>query len=487
MAVAVVLAGLQIVAAGAGFVGPLRSLLSDYIATPSSATVPWVGLGVAMVGVSQRCRLWALSIAAALDLVFAVSRLARGDHLTFGNGPLIVLTGLALIVGWRRWARSERGTASRGVAFGLLLVIATKVGDTWLRITAIVRPVVLDEYALLADHALAQPSWLLGRLVHAGGPILSAAFHWVYIELPVAAMVVAIYQLRNVSTGGWPRHFLIPTFLVLGLIGPLIYVFFPLVGPDFAFGSAGRGFEVGDFWPQAVPRINLSPRVIAFDEATPRNCMPSMHTAWALAVFLHSRSGPRWLRMSGALWLVCTVAATLGFGYHYGVDLLAGGVLCLTVESALREPVRDRMRWRIGLSGFGAAFLAALLVCCRYFAEEMARYSVPFGVLIIGTMVTFSAAFHSTYFAPPAAPAEEDGLPADGRCASAAIALDSYPAGYPDRVTDVMIPGQPAPLPRRAGRLLSLRPGSLDDRGRSPTHSNECRRPAHMASARIPR
>lgn len=412
--IAVVLVGLQITATGAGFTGPLRSLLSDYVATPTSATVPWVGLGVAMVGLSQRQRVWALSVAAVLDLVFAAARLARGGALTFGNGPLIVLTGLAVIVCWRRWARGEHTTALRGVAFGLLLVIATKVGDSWLRITAILRPVVLDEYALLADHALAQPSWLLGRILHAGGPILSAAFHWVYIELPVAAMVVAIYQLRHVSTRGWPRHFLIPTFLVLGLIGPLIYVFFPLVGPDFAFGSAGRGFELGDFWPHAVPRINLSPRAIAFDGSTPRNCMPSMHTAWALAVFLHSRGGPRWLRAGGALWLVCTVAATLGFGYHYGVDLLAGGVLCLTVESALREPVRDRIWWRIGMTGFGAAFLAALLVCCRYFAEDMARHAVPFGVLIIGTMAVFSTAFYATYFARPPEPADGRSLPVPG-------------------------------------------------------------------------
>lgn len=412
--IAAVVIGLQITASGAGFVGPLRSLAGDYFGTPTSATVPWVGLGVAMVGLSARYRVWSLSVAAALDVVFAAVRVARGGALTLGNGPLIVLTGLAVLVVWRRWARAEQSTALRGVAFGLLLIIATKVGDSWLRITAILRPVVMDEYALLADHALAQPSWLLGRLLHLGGPVFNAALHWVYIELPVAAMVVAIYQLRNVSIGGWPRHFLIPTFLVLGLIGPLIYVFFPLVGPDFAFGSAGRGFEVGDFWPHAVPRINLSPRAIAFDGSTPRNCMPSMHTAWALAVFLHSRGGPRWLRMGGALWLVCTVAATLGFGYHYGVDLLAGGVLCLTVESALREPVRNRIGWRIGMTAFGAAFLAALLVCCRYFAEEMARFAVPFGLLIIATLVAFSVAFYATYFGRPARPAKDRSLPVPG-------------------------------------------------------------------------
>jgi hypothetical protein len=138
----------------------------------------------------------------------------------------------------------------------------------------------------------------------------------VYIELPVAAMVVAVYQLRSVRTVGWPRHFLVPTFLLLGLIGPVIYLLFPVVGPDIAFGSAGRGFQVGDYWPHALPPTDLSPRAVAFDDVTPRNCMPSMHTAWALAVFIHSRGGPHWLRSGGTFWLMCTIAATLGFGYH---------------------------------------------------------------------------------------------------------------------------------------------------------------------------
>lgn len=404
--IVLLLVGLQIIASNAGFRGPLHSLISDYVATPKSATVPWVGLGVAMVGLSNRCRIFALAVAAALDVVFAAGRLLRGGVFAFGNGPLIVLTGLALVVAWQRWARVERTTDFRGVAFGLLLIVATKVGDTWLRITAIVRPTVLDEYALLADHALAQPSWLLGRLVDAGGPILNAALHWVYIELPFAAMVVAIYQLRSVSTGGWPRHFLVPTFLLLSLIGPVIYLFFPVVGPDFAFGSAGRGFQVGDYWPHALPPIDLSPRPVAFDDSTPRNCMPSMHTAWALAIFLHSRGGPRWLRWGGTLWLVCTIAATLGFGYHYGVDLVAGGVLCLTAESALREPVRGQIWSRLVLVAFGSGFLAALLVCCRYLAEAMARYPLLFGQLIIGTMTVFSTTFYASFFARPTAPVE---------------------------------------------------------------------------------
>ena len=398
--IASLLAVLELTATRAGFQGPVHSLLSDYVATPKSATVSWVGLGVAMVGVANRCRVIALSIAAGLDVVFAAERLLRGGVLAFGNGPVIVLTGLTVLVLWR-WTGQQRTNALRAIVFGILLILATKVGDAWLRITALARPQVLDEYALLVDHSLAQPSWLMGRLVDAAGPVFSGVLHWVYIELPAAALVVAVYQLRNVTTSGWPRHFLMRSFLVLGLVGPVIYILFPIVGPVYAFSAAGDGFQVGDYWSHALPPVDVSPKAIAFDDLTARNCMPSMHTAWALAVFLHSRSGPRWVRWGGAFWLAGTLSATLGFGYHYGVDLIAGAVLCMTVETTLREPARGGNWSRVWLVATGSTFLAALLLACRYFAEPIAAFPLLFGPLLVGALVVFSGAFYATFFARP--------------------------------------------------------------------------------------
>jgi hypothetical protein len=171
-AILLLLVGLQVTAGLAGFQGPLHSLVSDYVATPKSATVSWAALGVALVGLSNRRRILAVSVAVALDIAFAAERVLRGGVLTLGNGPTIVLTGLA-VMAWRLWKGTERATALRAISYGYLLIIATKAGDTWLRITAAVRPMVLDEYALMADHALAQPSWLMGRLVEAGGPVVS--------------------------------------------------------------------------------------------------------------------------------------------------------------------------------------------------------------------------------------------------------------------------------------------------------------------------
>ena len=64
-----------------------------------------------------------------------------------------------------------------------------------------------------------------------------------------------------------------------------------------------------------LPPIDRNPLPLPFDAAIPRNCMPSMHTAWALSVFLHTRRdsdgepAPAWLRWGGAFWLLATLTA----------------------------------------------------------------------------------------------------------------------------------------------------------------------------------
>jgi len=214
----------------------------------------------------------------------------------------------------------------------------------------------------------------------------------------MAAMVVALYQLRNVNRSGWPQHYLVRTFLVLGMVGPIIYMLFPVVGPVYAFGASGHGVQLGTSWPHALPPVDLSPAPLPFDSWTPRNCMPSLHTAWALGVFIHSRGGPRWLRWCGTFWLVGTLTATLGFGFHYGVDLVAGALLCLTVESALRDPERGWGWWRIQLVGGGATLLAVMMLAFRYLAEPMARWPLLFGPLILGALAVYVVAFYTTFF-----------------------------------------------------------------------------------------
>jgi hypothetical protein len=146
-----------------------------------------------------------------------------------------------------------------------------------------------------------------------------------------------------------------------------------------------------------------------FDGITPRNCMPSLHTAWAVAIFIHSRKGPRVLRFAGAFWLVATLAATLGFGYHYGADLIAGVVFTLTIEGALRAYDRGWDRSGVRLVAHGATVFGALLLSYRFLPLELARHPWFSGPLLVLAMASVVYAYLRTTadWEPSTAPARQ--------------------------------------------------------------------------------
>lgn len=379
------LVALEFAARHYGLPGPLTNQAREVIFAPSSGPLLYAGLALLMVVLTWRQRLIAAGAAIGVDLVFLLVRWLAGAQLSFGNGALWVVLGCAVLAVTRR-SGQERALLLKGVGLALLLVAGHKTGDTWLLITSKTRPQVLDQYVATADHALGNPSWLVGRLVEASGPAGSHGLHLVYGQLPLAAALVGLYQLRHVAAERrFPAHHLVRTFLVIGLLGPAVYMIFPVVGPVFAYGSDGGHWATADLWPHTMPPIGV-PHAIPFDEVTPRNCMPSLHTAWATTLFIHSRKGSRAMRFAGAFWLVATLTATLGFGYHYGSDLVAGVVFALTVEAAMRAFARGWDRSGVRFVVYGATVFTALLVAYRWLPRQMADLPWLFGPLLIVAM-----------------------------------------------------------------------------------------------------
>ncbi|MGD6756810.1 phosphatase PAP2 family protein [Streptomyces sp. BH105] len=373
---------LEFVARRYGQPGPITVEAREVIFAPRSGPLLYAGLALTMVVLTWRQRLIAACTAIAVDIVFLLVRLIVGADPSFGNGALWVIVGIA-VLGLVRHTGRERSVLLKGSGLGLLLVFGHKTGDTWLLITSKTRPTVLDQYVATADHALANPSWLVGRLVEATSPISSGFLHLVYGQLPLAAALVGLYQLRHVAAERrFPAHHLVRTFLAIGLLGPAIYMIFPVVGPLYAFGPDGGHWAVANIWPDTFPAIGV-PRSFPFDEITPRNCMPSLHTAWAISLFLHTREGSRAMRWAGTFWLVGTLTATLGFGYHYGVDLLAGTVFALSIEAAMRAFARGWDRHATLMVSYGTAVLTMLLVSYRYLPTHMAAHPWAFGPLLI--------------------------------------------------------------------------------------------------------
>ncbi|MFT4126657.1 MAG: phosphatase PAP2 family protein [Gordonia sp. (in: high G+C Gram-positive bacteria)] len=391
---------MQVIALRVGVKGPLVRITDDVSGVPGSAETYLAALVIALVGLTPRYRFAAVVSAVALQAVFSVGRWLRSEPFALGDGALYALLGLTIATAVvLRGAEQRR--AAKSIAIGLLLAFATKLADTWLAISATARPRVLDEFVVTVDEALGQPSWQVGRALEVLGPIPTAVLHAVYIALPIGAIVVALWQLRAVSRGAlrWPRHHIIRTFLAIGILGPFVYLLFPVVGPVFAYGPQGGGWAVVNAWPHTLPVMPAQPGWLEFDAETARNCMPSLHTAWSLTIFLHSRRGPRWLRYGGAFWFGATLLATLGFGYHYGADLISGAVLALTIEAALRDPGRGWDRARVGLVAVGVAMFAGLLFAYRHLAGEIAAHpdiSVP---LLLGVLVGLSGWFVLQFFA----------------------------------------------------------------------------------------
>ncbi|MGW1006624.1 phosphatase PAP2 family protein [Streptomyces sp. NPDC002520] len=404
------LIALEIASRHYGLPGPIANQVKEVIFPPKSGPLLYASMALMMVVLTWRERFVAAGVAVGIDAVLFLVRWAvdarttEGGH-PFGNGALWVILGYGVIAVTRRTGQ-ERILLLKGVGLALLLVAGRKTGDAWLLITSKTRPAVLDQYVALADHALGSPSWLAGRIVRASGPISAHVLDYVYIQLAVAAVIVTLYQLRDVAAERrFPRHHLVRTFLVIGLLGPGIYMIFPVVGPIFAYGADGAHWAVADLWPDTPPPV-AGPHPMPFDLVTPRNCMPSLHTAWATSIFIHSRQAPRVLRFAGTFWLIATLGATLGFGYHYGVDLVAGVVFTLTIEAALRSQVRGWDRAGIRLLAHGATVFAALLLAYRYLPMRMAEHPWVFGPLLILAMTSVVCAYIWTtrQWEPKAAP-----------------------------------------------------------------------------------
>ncbi|MFD9909328.1 phosphatase PAP2 family protein [Streptomyces sp. NPDC059063] len=407
------LVALEIAARHYGVPGPITNQAREVIFAPASGPLLYAGMALMMVVLTWRERFIAAGVAVAIDIPFFLGRWAVDSKLTFGNGALWVMLGCAVIAVTRRTGQ-ERTLLLKGVGLGLLLVAGRKTGDAWLLITSKTRPTVLDPYVATADHALGNPSWLMGRIIRATGPAGSHFLDFVYVQLAVAAVVVALYQLRNVaSERRFPSHHLVRTFLVIGLLGPAFYMIFPVVGPVFAygtgaFGTGGEHWAVANLWPDTPPPIG-SPHAVPYDGITPRNCMPSLHTAWATVIFIHSRKGPRALQYAGTFWLIATLCATLGFGYHYGVDLVAGVVFAFTVEAAVRSCARGWDPSVVRLVAYGTAVFAALLVSYRFLPTQMAAHPWLFGPLLLLLMSSVVYGYVRTIglWAPKATPARQ--------------------------------------------------------------------------------
>ena len=168
-----------------------------------------------------------------------------------------------------------------------------------------------DPIVLGLDAGFGQPSFVVGRLA-ASHPALLTLLSLVYLFLPVVmAAMLALEKRRSVVN----ERGLLRPILLAAAVGYALYQVYPVVGPDPLFGARfPYGASVLPGPPQRLVDVS--------GIADPRNCMPSLHVAWALLVYWHARALGTPARLGGAFWLAATILATLAMGQHYFVDLV---------------------------------------------------------------------------------------------------------------------------------------------------------------------
>jgi hypothetical protein len=266
--------------------------------------------------------------------------------LCFGYG----VSSLVMLA-WRACRKS--GAARQGV-LAVLLPACLVLGSIpliffFLMLTIRLRPHTYDAIAYAADGTLGvQLSFVVGRLFAAVPPLATISLV-VYCTLPVAFMVLLVLHVRG---QGPPVYDLLPSFLCVAVCGFLTYLIFPITGPLFV---------LGDSFPHSPPSSEVVLAGALTVPAVPRNCMPSLHTAWALLLWWHSRALSRQFRIAAGLWLGFTILATLGFGAHYAFDVVVAFPSTLACRAACVKTPR-----RYSTVAWGVLLTASWLLLLRH-------------------------------------------------------------------------------------------------------------------------
>ena len=115
---------------------------------------------------------------------------------------------------------------------------------------------------------------------------------------------------------------LIHAFVVAGVSGFVLYQICPAMGPLYAFGAQ---------FPDHLPLLSAVPAK-AFASTGVNNAMPSLHMTWVLLVWVAAWELGPFALVIATLAATFTGFATVGFGEHYLIDLIAAAPLTMMVH-----------------------------------------------------------------------------------------------------------------------------------------------------------
>jgi hypothetical protein len=294
---------------------------------------------VHVITLDSRRRRWLLyaAVVAEAPTIWQLLRDAGGPPppYPFGFGLAVVAVAYRAL-SWSRSRDEERDAHARALFDSVVPAIFGLLSPVFLSCTVVFLAAVVD---LRVQHAFgafgAGPPVFVARLFELV-PALKGLCTIVYGALPVG---IAVAHAVRLAQGRCEPPRMLVAFALIALFGYPLYFAFPMVGPREAW-AAMNAHAV--FPPATIPAAGDT--WLTVKGLAPRNCMPSLHTSWALSIFLACRGrGSRALHAFGFVWLVCTLLATLGLGEHWLIDLVVAFPFAFAVD-ALSMPGKLRAR-----------------------------------------------------------------------------------------------------------------------------------------------
>jgi hypothetical protein len=221
--------------------------------------------------------------------------------MILGYGPAGIIPGIAVgctCVGTFRWARRE--TDWLHAILPLTIAYAVVVVGIVHQVVILFTPLPIDAAILEFEQR-----WLFSLSVTLWQ--WSEAHKFVFLFFLVIYYCLPCVVILVVAAAGpsGAQRILRPLLLASVAVAP-IYVLFPAVGPA----------HIGD--SHAL-----------------RNCIPSLHFAWAVLLWMNVKPGR--LRNVLAVFAILTAASTLAIGEHYLVDLVVAVPYALIIQWSLKE------------------------------------------------------------------------------------------------------------------------------------------------------
>jgi hypothetical protein len=239
-----------------------------------------------------------------------------------------------------------------------------------------------------------QPSFVAGRMVTAA-PWISEFTSVLYDALPLFLVTAYLLEERRSAAEGRRLFFFI---LLLGLCGAACFFLFPAVGAYWLYAGSFP------FHPPPLSTVALVPTMVA--SAVPRNCMPSLHTAWALAAFWAAgKCNVLWRTVLRGLLIVMLLQTLV---YHYLADMVVAVPFTLSLYALTAAVPWSAHRRRAFV--FGVLSVAIWLVALRW---GTSLFQVSPMVPWCGTLLTIASCWwlwrridRAAEIQPDAAPVE---------------------------------------------------------------------------------